>query len=531
MRGQGTLSLEDSERLHDLLGPLKEVAGSQALLCHIKIRTLEVKLEELWRTDRSDFILKQIRSVEREQAAVRFKLELLLRRDAYAQGHVSAGWREDLNLRGVRFCLAWIRTTFSPDDMNNVSFLVLVANAAIFALYGLRHDAEDLVYANMVFPPIYLLEIALAVRLVGPREFVTCTHNRESREANLCDLVLVVPQLVIFLLWCVALGQGDHVSERSSFNVELFMLSLVLFRIITSTPMFQKVVAVLASTVWNCYPIMIFLLAVCFEYSAVGLQVFRDKPACASDTGNLYFSDFTRSVFTHFQLFIGEGWHDIMFNCMTATNSAALYYFVSYVVLVTLLFGNLFLGVIIDVYQEANEINSVHLHKVLMKSFRHLAPEERETSFTQLAELLEELELLPDPYAFQQELDVGMKGEPPPRANTQDGKETCNPICDENGGVGVELHPQPNMPRGSSTESEYEDKNVPLDKDAPFDFTPLSQRRAERSKATNDENMKVGPLQTAAGKPGIVKEVHEDGRGEGIQRPRSRFNLDSRSWC
>ena len=49
----------------------------------------------------------------------------------------------------------------------------------------------------------------------------------------------------------------------------------------------------------------------------------------------------------------GEGWHGIMQEAVQATNKAYLWFFVFYVLIVSILFSNLFIGIIIQTFQQA----------------------------------------------------------------------------------------------------------------------------------------------------------------------------------
>jgi len=194
------------------------------------------------------------------------------------------------------------------------------------------------------------------------------------------------------------MSSGEDLKARPNYHRELFLLSGGLFRLITSTIHFRKVVYIMLHAIYECTPIWVTLLVICVEYSALALLLFRDFEI-TSDTGNQYFFSLGISVFTHFQLFIGEGWHDIMYSTVEKTDITAIYFFISYIILVTILFGNLFLGVLIDVYHEVEQVESINLDQTLEIGFKHHRSDERSQKFKMLCHLLEELSLLPDPFS------------------------------------------------------------------------------------------------------------------------------------
>merc|ERR1711970_1696208 len=87
-----------------------------------------------------------------------------------------------------------------------------------------------------------------------------------------------------------------------------------------------------------------------------------------------------------------------MYAAALKTDSTVVYLFVSYIVIVTLLFGNLFLGVIIDIYGEIEHVECLTLQSTLEIVFKDLSEEEDEMVFKLLYDLLEKLDVLPDPF-------------------------------------------------------------------------------------------------------------------------------------
>ena len=87
-----------------------------------------------------------------------------------------------------------------------------------------------------------------------------------------------------------------------------------------------------------------------------------------------------------------------MYGVAAASTVASTYVFISYIILVTLLFGNLFLGVIIDIYAQIEKVQSINLHETLEITFSNLSDDESRVAFELLCDLLKELGKLPDPF-------------------------------------------------------------------------------------------------------------------------------------
>ena len=70
------------------------------------------------------------------------------------------------------------------------------------------------------------------------------------------------------------------------------------------------------------------------------------------------FNSMLDSLFTLIQLFVGEAWNTVMLAAIDSMGKSALLFFVSYVVITTLLLTNLLMGVIISGYGNIVEIQN-----------------------------------------------------------------------------------------------------------------------------------------------------------------------------
>jgi len=87
------------------------------------------------------------------------------------------------------------------------------------------------------------------------------------------------------------------------------------------------------------------LMAIYWIFAVAGTHLF-------SSISTQYFGSIMESIFTLFQLLLGEGWHDVMYAVCDQTISMASWYFVSYVFLISILFAQLFVGFIIERFSE-----------------------------------------------------------------------------------------------------------------------------------------------------------------------------------
>ena len=112
--------------------------------------------------------------------------------------------------------------------------------------------------------------------------------------------------------------------------------------------------------------------------AALAAQDLVGEEAVDAD-GNHYFGTMARSLSTLFRLFVGEGWHDVMYASSDVTNYATNFLFIAFTIVIALLCSQLLVGVIINLYTEVQKLNSDRLYTVLFNVLYHeLNPQERD---------------------------------------------------------------------------------------------------------------------------------------------------------
>jgi len=393
----GVLKIDEFERLNDVLVVMHAMAANDILLSQVKLKQITLEQEELAAAGNSirDSGLKMCQN-ERALQAIEFRIEALHRLEDRQSSFVYA------RTEGSSFL--WVAEIASKyEDVRQLFFMLLLVHLVVFSSYGTNNSNAFLDGCQLVIVPFFVLELLISLSILGLREYWFCNKERDRCIANRVDLVVGLMQFWVWCKWMhiyVTNGSTDAIQssmESETYHVNLFILSLGLVRIITSSRDFRKIVYVGSHSIVQCGPIAITLATVIICYSALACYLFQGLNV-ASDTGNLYFSTIGISMFTHFQLFIGEGWHDIMYGVAALSTSISMYFFISYIILVTLLFGNLFLGVIIDIYNEVEKVQSINLHETLEITFGVLSSDERRAAFGLLCDLLDELGKLPDPF-------------------------------------------------------------------------------------------------------------------------------------
>ena len=89
--------------------------------------------------------------------------------------------------------------------------------------------------------------------------------------------------------------------------------------------------------------------------------------AAINEEHSAFFDTYARSLSTFFRLFVAEGWTDIMYSATDATNTSARLFFISYVLLATLLFAQLTIGWIVSVFGLVQRIGSEKVYRFILQ--------------------------------------------------------------------------------------------------------------------------------------------------------------------
>merc|ERR1711998_432097 len=108
----------------------------------------------------------------------------------------------------------------------------------------------------------------------------------------------------------------------------------------------------------------------------------------AKDESGTYFFDSARASWTSmFRLFLGEGWHDIMWAASDGTTVAARFVFFGITFVMTILVSELVVGIVIQLYQELENVPTVRLYHYLEPVYRNHEEADRDQVLEDLRKL------------------------------------------------------------------------------------------------------------------------------------------------
>jgi len=240
-----------------------------------------------------------------------------------------------------------------------VLYIVAWLNVMTCSFYatGIPIDALDLILA--FFPVLQFAHTAYEIYTVGTfNRYCESAAEPARRLARLLTVFILTVSFVGLFFHHFAYGVLPK-------NLSRTMLAATCWFVFIRSVTFGRMLHTMSLSFWSCTPYLLTMFIIMMIASIAARDLYHDK--AYEEDGSALFPDFTRSFITMFRLFIGEGWHGVMYAAAYNTNAASKYFFMMYTFLVTMLFGQLLLGVIISQYQNVEEVISTRVFLVVQQ--------------------------------------------------------------------------------------------------------------------------------------------------------------------
>eukprot|EP00658_Telonema_sp_P-2_P019438 TRINITY_DN17678_c0_g1_i1.p1 TRINITY_DN17678_c0_g1~~TRINITY_DN17678_c0_g1_i1.p1 ORF type:complete len:825 (+),score=152.65 TRINITY_DN17678_c0_g1_i1:216-2690(+) len=238
-------------------------------------------------------------------------------------------------------------------DLNQVILLILLAHGYILALYATSFWDTHAYGFSCGFTAFYGAEIALRIKTSGGmgtyfndsiRIFTAWSHRLQ--------FTLVCLSLTAEIFFFALPAEYSFVCQA--------VMGMGLYRVLLLSDQFAS----LLHSLWHgLKPIGVYLqlfLLVYYLFSLVAWQLFDG----VLDSSAANFNSLGDSMLLMFQLFVGEGWHEVMQVTTEKSNDAYMWFFMGYVLVVGILFSNLFIGIIIQTYQYTQSRRGTYVGQV-----------------------------------------------------------------------------------------------------------------------------------------------------------------------
>jgi len=120
-----------------------------------------------------------------------------------------------------------------------------------------------------------------------------------------------------------------------------FIIALSILRLFTVVKRLRAVAFILLGNFSLIFPIMVVLLYVFLIYAVIGIALFAEKFALLEVPPYTNFDSQATALMSLFQVFSGQNWMDVMYFGINATSWSVAWYFMSFVLIATLLGANL----------------------------------------------------------------------------------------------------------------------------------------------------------------------------------------------
>eukprot|EP00736_Rhodelphis_marinus_P006538 Rmarinus@m.25199 len=180
--------------------------------------------------------------------------------------------------------------------------------------------------------------------------------RRFQKEANRVDLIIVSATLL-----CYVIDRLDHGSIMlEGADPRHFIVAIPVLRIFTVFQVARNLTVGLAYSLAGMTALFILLFVVIYISAALGVIAFAGAftylPYTVYTMPAANFDSLEEAVTTLFQLMGGESWSDTMYAAVDATSTLfTAVYFIAYIIIITLLFVNLFIGVVCDAYSSLSD--------------------------------------------------------------------------------------------------------------------------------------------------------------------------------
>ncbi len=215
--------------------------------------------------------------------------------------------------------------TIAENKLFNYFILAIILFSAI--IVGIRTDST----LELSYGPIFnLLEniilgifcVELLIRIFAEEHPL----NYFKDPWNLFDFIIVVACFIPF-------------KDRAIYVLRLIRV-LRTFRLFTAFPNLRPVVSGLISSISSVVFVAMLLLIVVYIYAVIGVSMFASVDL-------VHFGNLWKALFTMFQILTLENWNTIMLPANSIYPVGGPLYFISFIIIGTMVIMNLFLGIIV----------------------------------------------------------------------------------------------------------------------------------------------------------------------------------------
>ncbi|CAM9574083.1 unnamed protein product, partial [Ectocarpus sp. 8 AP-2014] len=254
--------------------------------------------------------------------------------------------------------------------------LLIVLNTLVLALDHHPMDEEFSTYLevfNFAFSLCFMLEMALKVAALGPREYAKDNFNLFDGFiviSGLLELILSPPDILT--------GETGNTSGGALSALRSFRLFRV-FKLAREWHSMRELLNTLGKTLLDIGNFGMLLVLFMYIYALVGLQFFANRfhfnevgEVVGIGEPGYYTAEVPRSNFDtlmnafttifeasrHSTILSGENWNTVMYDARRATGWVSVFYFVSLIIMGMMIVMNLFLAILLSNFTNKDDVDA-----------------------------------------------------------------------------------------------------------------------------------------------------------------------------
>ena len=253
---------------------------------------------------------------------------------------------------------------FGEADVTFVFHLISWSHVVLLSQYHSGTDLNSVDTFDHVCAAFALMpwiEVCIHIYQRGPHGYFLfqggATETLYVYGTLVCIFVGLIGVIVMELEWFDVVGLGTA----------RFIMSFSTLTIFTQNIRFSQLLQTIGTVSSAAWPIVTSLIAIACLYARAAHDLFGDKAANRDGlaTTEPFFETYKRALSTFFRLFLGEGWTAVMYSASNATTEGARVFFVTFTLLCSLLFAQLIIGVIVNLFTDVQRLNSEQLYSCL----------------------------------------------------------------------------------------------------------------------------------------------------------------------
>jgi len=244
----------------------------------------------------------------------------------------------------------------SEKHVDTIVSILTTIQCGFLANYGSKMSHTVIDIAGVVFVCFHILDIVVRViQMKGIKPWLVAQGKSSVKLKRWWSLICVSISAAGLLCYGSTKVFDDFDESVGTKLVKAFQMAMAvsIFRLMVTIQSFAQLLFSISSGLEPVSIYFVLLIIIMSLYSSMAFVLFRNME---NPIGEVYWASPYDSFTTMFQLLVGEGWNGVMDYTTQHTYKVVQFFFMSYTMITTILFSQLFLGIIIQLYSEMEDL-------------------------------------------------------------------------------------------------------------------------------------------------------------------------------